>query len=53
MLVVPSIIGIMLGSFVGVKILFKTKPAIIRNIVIVMLFLAGLRSILKGLGIWT
>lgn len=52
-LVVPSIIGIMLGSIIGVKILSKTKPALIRNIVIIMLFLAGLRSILKGLGIWT
>jgi uncharacterized membrane protein YfcA len=52
MMVVPSIIGIMLGSIVGVKILTKTKPAAIRYIVIIMLLFAGLRALLKGLGIW-
>lgn len=52
MMVVPSIIGIMLGSIVGVKILAKTKPAAIRYIVITMLLFAGLRALLKGLGIW-
>lgn len=52
MMVVPSIIGIMLGSIVGVKILVKTKPAAVRYIVIVMLLFAGLRALLKGLGIW-
>ncbi|HMK56734.1 MAG TPA: sulfite exporter TauE/SafE family protein [Dissulfurispiraceae bacterium] len=53
MIVVPSIIGIMLGSIVGVRILAKTKPAAVRYIVIVMLLFAGLRALLKGLGIWT
>lgn len=53
MLVVPSIIGIMLGSIVGVRILAKTKPAAIRYIVIGMLLFAGTRALLKGLGIWT
>ncbi|MEK6681177.1 MAG: sulfite exporter TauE/SafE family protein [Nitrospirota bacterium] len=52
MVVVPSIIGIMLGSIVGVRILAKTKPAAIRYIVIIMLFFAGTRALLKGLGIW-
>ncbi|WP_420264037.1 sulfite exporter TauE/SafE family protein [Candidatus Magnetominusculus dajiuhuensis] len=52
MMVVPSIIGIMLGSMVGVKILAKTKPAAVRYIVIIMLFFAGSRALLKGLGIW-
>ncbi|MCX7914245.1 MAG: sulfite exporter TauE/SafE family protein [Thermodesulfovibrionales bacterium] len=52
-MVVPSIIGIMLGSLVGVKILSKTKPAIIRTVVIIMLLLAGFRAILKGVGLWT
>ncbi|MEW6715559.1 MAG: sulfite exporter TauE/SafE family protein [Nitrospirota bacterium] len=52
MMVVPSIIGIMMGSIVGVKILAKTKPAAVRSIVIVMLLFAGLRALLKGLGIW-
>lgn len=52
MMVVPSIIGIMFGSIIGVKILAKTKPAAVRYIVIVMLLFAGLRALLKGLGIW-
>ena len=52
MLVVPSIIGIMLGSIVGVRILAKTKPAAIRYVVIFMLLFAGSRALLKGLGIW-
>ncbi len=52
MMVAPSIIGIMLGSIVGVRILAKTKPAAIRYIVILMLLFAGTRALLKGLGIW-
>lgn len=52
MMVVPSIIGIMLGSIVGVRILAKTKPAAIRYMVIVLLLFAGARALLKGLGIW-
>lgn len=52
MMVVPSIIGVMLGSLVGVRILAKTKPAAVRYIVIIMLSFAGARSLLKGLGIW-
>ncbi len=52
MVVVPSIIGIMLGSIVGVRILAKTKPAAVRYIVIVMLLFAGARALLKGLEIW-
>ena len=52
MMVVPSIVGIMLGSIVGVRILAKTKPAAVRYIVIVMLLFAGLRALLKGLHIW-
>ncbi len=51
-MVVPSIVGIMLGSMVGVRILAKTKPASIRLIVIGLLLFAGSRALLKGLGIW-
>ncbi|HDZ62505.1 MAG TPA: sulfite exporter TauE/SafE family protein [Nitrospirae bacterium] len=49
LMVVPSVIGIMMGSFVGVKILAKTKPAVIRILVIVVLGVAGLKALLKGL----
>ena len=52
MMVAPSIIGIMLGSIVGVKILAKAKPKAIKWMVIGLLLFAGLRALLKGLGIW-
>ena len=37
-------------SFVGVKVLKGIKASTARNIVIVVLLLAGLRSLLQGLG---
>ncbi len=52
MIVAPSIIGIMMGSIVGVRLLTKTKPTAVRYIVIIMLLFAGSRALLKGLGIW-
>ena len=51
MMVVPSVVGIMLGSFIGVRVLAVTKPAVIRILVIVVLGVAGLKALLKGLGI--
>ncbi len=52
MMVAPSIIGIMLGSMVGVKILAKAKPKAIKWMVLALLLFAGLRALLKGLDIW-
>ncbi len=52
MLVVPSLIGIMLGSIIGVRILAKSKPAAIRYMVIGLLLFASTRALLKGLQIW-
>jgi len=52
MMVVPSIIGIMLGSIVGVRLLAMAKPALIRRVVIGILLFAGGRALLKGLQIW-
>jgi len=51
LMVVPSVIGIMFGSFIGVKVLAVTKPAVIRILVIVVLSISGLKALLKGLGI--
>jgi len=51
MMVVPSIVGIMLGSFIGVRILRVTKPTFVRWIVIAMLLFAGAKAITKGLGL--
>jgi len=50
MMVVPSLVGIMLGSFVGVRILAVAKPTVIRWIVIGMLGFAGIKALSKGLG---
>ena len=51
LMVVPSIVGIMLGSFVGVRLLKIAKPTIIRWMVIAILAFAGIKALLKGLGI--
>ena len=49
MMVVPSLVGIMLGSFVGVRILKFAKPTFIRWMVIGILAFAGLKALSKGL----
>ena len=51
LMVVPSIVGIMLGSFIGVRILGVTKPSVIRILVIIVLSVSGIKALLKGLGI--
>jgi len=49
MMVVPSLVGIMLGSFIGVRILRVAKPAFVRKMVIGLLLFAGAKAITKGL----
>jgi hypothetical protein len=53
MLVIPSVIGVMLGSIVGVRVLARTRPAAVRKVVIVVLLFASVRALLKGLEIWS
>ncbi len=48
LMVVPSLVGIMLGSFVGVRVLRITKPAFVRWMVIAVLAFAGLKALHKG-----
>jgi hypothetical protein len=50
LMAVPSIVGLMLGSFVGVRILAVAKPRVIRYIVIVVLLFAGIKAFMKGMG---
>lgn len=50
--VVPSIIGMMMGARIGVRLLRVVKASAIRHMVIIMLLIAGTRALLKGLGIW-
>ncbi|MGO0123531.1 sulfite exporter TauE/SafE family protein [Desulfothermobacter acidiphilus] len=52
MIVVPSVIGIMLGSFIGVKLLTIVRPKAVRYMVILIMIVAGIRPLLQGLGIW-
>jgi hypothetical protein len=51
LMAIPSIVGLMLGSFIGVWILARVKPKAIRYIVIGVLLFAGVRALLKGFGI--
>ncbi len=48
---VPSMLGMMLGSTIGVGLLSRTNVAVIRKVVIVLLLLAGIRALLKGFGV--
>ena len=50
LMVVPSLVGIMLGSFVGVRLLKIAKPTFIRWMVIAILAFAGVKALSKGLG---
>ncbi len=51
--VVPSLVGMMLGAFVGVRLLQTVKASVIRKLLITLLAVAGSRALLKGLGIWS
>jgi len=50
--VVPSIIGTMMGARIGVRVLHVVKASAIRRLVIAMLLLAGGRALARGLGIF-
>lgn len=52
MIAVPSVIGMMLGAFIGARLLHVLKASVVRRLVISLLLFAGLRALLKGLGIW-
>lgn len=52
LITVPSVLGVMLGSYYGVVIMAKASPKVIRVAVVTILLIGGIRSLLKGLGIW-
>jgi uncharacterized membrane protein YfcA len=52
LIIVPSVIGMMIGSKIGAMIFARTKPRTIKWFVIGLLLFAGIRILLKGLGIW-
>jgi uncharacterized protein len=51
MMVVPSLVGIMLGSLIGVRILRVARPTFVRRMVIALLLFAGAKAFTKGLGL--
>ena len=52
LLAVPAILGVMLGSRIGARLLSVTPATVVRKLVIAVLLLAGLRALARGLGIW-
>jgi uncharacterized membrane protein YfcA len=51
MIVVPSLIGVMVGAKIGARVLRVASPRVVRRIVLLVLVVAGSRALLKGLGI--
>jgi uncharacterized membrane protein YfcA len=47
---VPSVIGMMLGAFIGARLLKVLDARIVRRLVIAILLLAGARALMKGMG---
>lgn len=52
MIAVPSVVGMMLGARIGARLLHVLKGSVIRKMVIALLLFAGIRALLKGLGVW-
>jgi len=52
-LVAPSIVGVMLGAKIGVRLLRVAPAHLVRRLVIALLLVAGSRALLKGLGLWS
>ena len=52
MIAVPSVVGMMLGARIGARLLHVLKGSVIRKMVIALLLFAGIRALLKGLGLW-
>lgn len=48
----PSILGVMLGSRIGARLLHGMPSVMVRRIVISVLVVAGSRALLRGVGIW-
>lgn len=51
MIVVPSLLGVILGAKIGARLLRVTPGRVVKRIVLAVLLVAGARALLKGLGI--
>jgi hypothetical protein len=52
LLAVPALLGISLGSRIGARLLRITPAFVVRRIVIVVMLIAGVRALLRGIGWW-
>jgi hypothetical protein len=52
LITVPSVVGIMLGTRIGTRVLSVARPQMIKWIVVVFLFFAGIRQLMEGIGSW-
>ena len=50
-IVVPSVVGMMIGTTIGAQLLPRIKPQIAKWVVICLLFFTGLQFVLKGFGV--
>jgi uncharacterized membrane protein YfcA len=48
----PSILGVMLGARIGARLLRAAPASVVRRTVVIVMFVAGARALLRGLGIW-
>jgi uncharacterized membrane protein YfcA len=51
LIVVPAMLGVMLGSRIGARLLGAMPAAFVRRLVIVVMLLAGARALSRGLGL--
>ena len=52
LVVAPSVIGMMAGARIGARLLHVVRAIVIRRLVLTLLLFAGMRALLKGLGVW-
>jgi len=43
---------LMLGTSLGVRLLGRSRPRRVRYVIIAVMVFAGVRSLLRGLGVW-
>jgi uncharacterized membrane protein YfcA len=53
LIVVPAVVGMMLGAKIGARLLRVAPAATVRKVVIALLLVAGARALAKGTGLWT
>ncbi len=52
LITVPAVVGMMMGSIIGVRLFKIARPSVIRAMVLGLLMVSGLRALMKGTGVW-